>query len=494
MWVLRRRHDHDRGRARRDAARRPAACAQRQPLPLHRLSLDQRCACRHRRGRGRYRRPRLRRQPAEPVRRGDRDRQGPLHHGHRGRGHAPHQGAALAPCPRAYRVDRPQQGPGGAGGGRGLHLGGCAAPALQHGHPRGPPGRSRRLLCARQCGALRRPARRRGRRRDRGPGRARLPASRRHVRHPARGVRSRRCHGPGRAHPPPEGRRGERQHLRRHPRRGRQREGRLRRRRRRARDDLLDLAGAARAPGDPRLDCVARRGWPIACAHQHAGAFHCPAETLPHLRAAGARPPRLHRAGRRRLRRQAGDDLGGSLPARHDEARAPGEVGVHPRGAVYRRHHPPPDDHQGEARRQARRHVDRNRSSSDLQHRWLRRPCQRDARGLARSSAHRLSLRQQEGDRIRSLHQHGPGRRLPRLRSVAVDLRHRMRHGRSGAAPRHGFFRDPPQEHGAADRLDGVGVEGSLRHHVRQLWPRPVPRPRGAGIGGRRRRGQTGWR
>ena len=71
-----------------------------------------------------------------------------------------------------------EQGAGRAGRGRGLHLGGRAAPALQHGDPRGPPGRSRRHLHARQRGALRRPARRRGGRRDRGRRRNGLPAAR----------------------------------------------------------------------------------------------------------------------------------------------------------------------------------------------------------------------------------------------------------------------------------------------------------------------------
>ena len=107
-----------------------------------------------------------------------------------------------------------------------------------------------------------------------------------------------------------------RQHLRRHPRRDRQRGGRLRGGRRRPRDDLFDLARAARASGDARLDRLARRRRPHPRAHQLAGAVHRPAEALPPVRPAAARRPRLHRAGRRRLRRQAGDDLRGSLRAR----------------------------------------------------------------------------------------------------------------------------------------------------------------------------------
>ena len=120
----------------------------------------------------------------------------------------------------------------------------------------------------------------------------------------------------------------------------------------------------------------------------------------------------------------------------HAEDRPAGEVGVHPRGAVHRRHHAPPDDHAGQARRQARRHADRDRGPRRLQHRRLRRPRRRDARRLARQPADGLPLPQQEGRRLRGLHQHGAGRRLPRLRLVADHLRHRMRDGRAGAAAR----------------------------------------------------------
>ena len=188
-----------------------------------------------------------------PFARGDRHRQGALHHGRRHGGAAAHQGAALAPRACAHPRDRPRQGDGRAGRGRGLHLGGRAAPALQHGDARGPPGRSGRHLHPRQRGALRRPARRRGRRRDRGRRREGLPAARRQLRDPARGLRSGRRHGAGCADPARQGRRAERQHLRRHPRRGRQRGGRFRGRRRRARDDLFHLPRPARAPGDARL-------------------------------------------------------------------------------------------------------------------------------------------------------------------------------------------------------------------------------------------------
>ena len=54
-----------------------------------------------------------------------------------------------------------------------------------------------------------------------------LPAARRRLRNPARGVRSGRGDAAERADPAPQGRRGERQHLCRHPRRGRQRRRRV---------------------------------------------------------------------------------------------------------------------------------------------------------------------------------------------------------------------------------------------------------------------------
>ena len=67
-----------------------------------------------------------------------------------------------------------------------------------------------------------------------------------------------------------------------------------------------------------------------------------------------------------------------------------------------------------------------------------------------------LSLPEQEGGGIRGLHQHGPGRRLPRLRRVAEHVRHRMRDGRPGRQARPRSLRHPPHQHGPAGRLDGI--------------------------------------
>ena len=55
--------------------------------------------------------------------------------------------------------------------------------------------------------------------------------------------------------------------------------------RRHPRDDVFDLAGAARASGDARLDRLARRRWALACADQLAGAVHRQAEALLPVRA-----------------------------------------------------------------------------------------------------------------------------------------------------------------------------------------------------------------
>ena len=122
-------------------------------------------------------------------------------------------------------------------------------------------------------------------------------------------VRSGSGHGAGGADPARQERRLSRQYLCRHPRRARQRRAGLQRGRRHPRDDLFDLARAARASRDARLDRLAGRRRPAACADQLAGAVHRQAEALLSVRAVRPRRPCVHRAGRRRLRRQAGDDL-----------------------------------------------------------------------------------------------------------------------------------------------------------------------------------------
>ena len=128
--------------------------------------------------------------------------------------------------------------------------------------------------------------------------------------------------------------------------------------------------------------------------HQLAGAVHRPAEALPTC--SGCARATVHVFTER-----VGGGFGGKQEMVSEDlcvlatlkTGRPGEVGVHPRGAVHRRHDAPPDDHQGQARRQAGRHADRDRRARGLQHRRLWRPCQRDAGGRARQPAHGLSLR-----------------------------------------------------------------------------------------------------
>ncbi len=168
---------------------------------------------------------------------------------------------------------------------------------------------------------------------------------------------------------------------------------------------------------------------------------------LPH-----PRPACLHRARRRRLRRQAGDDLRGPRAVCDHEARPPREVGMDARGGVHWRHDAAPDDDQDQDRRPQGRHPDGDGCSGRVQHRRLRQPRQRDPGRRHGEPDRGLSLREQEGRRLRRLHQHGAGRRLPRLRRLADDLRHRMRDRRPGAQARHRPDRDAPQERRAARR------------------------------------------
>ena len=73
----------------------------------------------------------LRREPAQPLRRGDRYRQSALHAGRAADGgDAAPQGAALAACACAHQVNQARRGRGCARCGRRVHLGGRAAQAL----------------------------------------------------------------------------------------------------------------------------------------------------------------------------------------------------------------------------------------------------------------------------------------------------------------------------------------------------------------------------
>ena len=380
--LLHRRHDHDGAPRSTRSAGGPAARAQGQPLPLHRLPRDRGRDPRRRVGRGGRRRAGLRREPAQPRRP---RRSSPasarytLDVAMEGMLHlkvlrSPH---AARPHPR----HRPRQGARRAGRRRGLHLGGRAAPALHHRHPRRLPRRSRRHLHARQRRPLRRPAGRRRRRRDRGRRGGGLPAARGRVRDPAGRLRPGGGHGAGRAGPPRQGRRGAA-----------------------ATSSSTSTARSATSRPASREADVVHEGTYSTSRVQHAhlethgsiawmgedGRLHVRTSSqapfiakqklvLP-VRPLPAQRPRLLRARRRRVRRQAGDAHRGPVRAGHAEDRPAGEVGVHARGAVHRRDDAPPDDDARQARGQAGRHADRDPDPRRLQHRRLRRPRRRDAR------------------------------------------------------------------------------------------------------------------
>ena len=180
----------------------------------------------------------------------------------------------------------------------------------------------------------------------------------------------------------------------------------------------------ARSPGGAMIGSASR-------PHQLAGTVHRQAEALLFVRAVRSRRACFHGAHRRRVRRQAGDDFRGSVHAGGAKDRAPGHVGVHPRGTVHRRHHASSHDHPCEARCKTRWHADCHPGARGVQHRRLRWPRRRDACGRARQPDCRLPLHQQEGRRLRRLYQHGSRGRVSRLRRLADDVRHRMRHRRS---------------------------------------------------------------
>ena len=95
----------------------------------------------------------------------------------------------------------------------------------------------------------------------------------------------------------------------------------------------------------------------------------------------------------------------------------------------------------------SRRHAHRNRGQARLQHRRLWRPRRRDLGSGARRPACGLSLPEQEGRRLRRLHQPRAGRRFPWLRLLADHLRHRMRDRRSGEKARARSVRDAPPQY-----------------------------------------------
>ena len=138
--------------------------------------------------------------------------------------------------------------------------------------------------------------------------------------------------------------RRERQHLRRHTRRGRQRRTGFK-----AADAVHEMTYSTSRVQHVHLETHGSIAWRGDDGRLHVrtssqAPFIARSKLCLPVRPAPARRARVHRARRRRLRRQAGDDVRGPLRARHAQDRPAGEVGVHPRGAVHRRHDPAPDD------------------------------------------------------------------------------------------------------------------------------------------------------
>ena len=265
--------------------------------------------------------------------------------------------------------------------------------------------------------AVRRPAGRRGRRREPGH-RRRAPcvADQRGLRRAAGGrrtpIRPWRAGAPvlhaglrpaaGPAGPGAQrGGGGARRH------RGRRRG--LRRGGRGVRADVPGAAGAACAPGDARHDRLAGRG-PAGAADQLADPVPDPGRAVPAVRPGPQPGPGVRGPDRRRFRRQAGDAHRGRGRAGRAPARPPGAAGVHPGGAVHRGHHPAPDADHGAARGPAGRHADRDAAAHGRGHRRVRQPRRRRAVPQLQRGDQPVPLPEQAGRRVVRLHQHRPGR------------------------------------------------------------------------------------
>ncbi len=314
--LLHRRHDHDGGDGLTDA--------QKADLP-HALKGNL-CRCtgyrsiddalhgrmQHRGGR---RRQGLRRQPAQSVHRRHRDRQGALHDGSRDRGTAAPQGAALAARPCAHHLAS-----------TGARRSPCPASSPST------PGKTCRGVssaprCTKTissipttptCWTMSRASSASGSPpwwRERGRGRGRLPRARRRVRNPAGGVRPGTGDGARRAAAARQ-ERGRHRGAATSSARCRARSAtspRASRKPTRCTSRPIRHARAACASRDAWLDRLEGRGRPLACPHQFAGAVRRADKSSPTSWAIPpARPACVHRARRRRFRRQAGDGLGRS--------------------------------------------------------------------------------------------------------------------------------------------------------------------------------------
>ncbi|MGY3468961.1 aerobic-type carbon monoxide dehydrogenase small subunit (CoxS/CutS family) [Bradyrhizobium sp. LM6.11] len=174
------------------------------------------------------------------------------------------------------------------------------------------------------------------------------------------------------------------------------------------------------------------------------------------------------------------------LALRRAQDRAAGEAGAHPRGAVHRDLDATSDagPHQGRCGRGRQAH--RAPAQRALQHRRLRQSRRPRDVPLAVRVHRRLQLPEQEGRRLRGLHQYGAGRRVPRLWLAANTDRDRSRDRRAGKAARHQPLRDAPAQRRQARRSHAVAATvGISRRALWLLWARPVPRSRRALNAGR---------
>ena len=201
---------------------------------------------------------------------------------------------------------------------------------------------------------------------------------------------------------------------------------------------------------------------------------------------AGAQPgPGAHRADRRRVRRQAGDAHRGRGRAGRAAARPAGAARVHPGGAVHRGHDPAPDADHGPAGGPPGRHADRAAAAHGRGHRRLRQPRRRRAVPQQQRGGQPVPLPGQAGRRVGRLHEHGPGRRVPRVRAVPDGVRGGIRPGRAGPHPRPRPARGPAPERGPPGRPAAVGQRRARRRGDRQLRAGRVPGP-GFGCAGQR--------
>ncbi len=237
----------------------------------------------------------------------------------------------------------------------------------------------------------------------------------------------------------------------------------------------LGPAAAGGRPSDRRVPRPRRRA--AGAADVDPGPVPHPRRDRPGLRPGQGPGAGGREAGRRRLRRQAGDADRGHRRAGGAAHRTAGPARADPRGGVHRGDHPAPDGGHGDAGRDPRRDADRAGARRHGRHRRVRQPRAGRAVPRGRGGGHRLPLPEQAGRRPRGLHQHGPGRGVPRLRALPDRVRGRVRDRRAGPLARHRPGRAaPPQPHPRGRRPGERQRRGAGRVH-RQHRRLRLPRP-----------------